>query len=42
VVEAVPLERDAAGGDVDLLDDAVEHGAVRGPPTDERSYGTWW
>jgi hypothetical protein len=25
VVEAVPLEQDAAGGDVDLLDDAVEH-----------------
>jgi len=31
VVEAVPLEDDTAGGDVDLLDDRLEDGAVRGP-----------
>ena len=41
VVEAVPLEEDPAGCDVDLLDDRRRRPCRRfGPPTEERSYGT--
>src|SRR5215212_9724518 len=32
VLQAVPLEEDLAGPDVDLLDYTVEHGAVRRAP----------
>ena len=38
VVDAVPLEDDTAGGDVDLLDDAVVHVAVP-RPADRREIG---
>ena len=42
VSEGVPLPQHLAGLDVDLLDDAVEDGAVRGPPTEVRSACTGW
>ena len=42
MVEAVPLEEDVAGGDVEPLTIASVAWPLLGPPTDERSYGTSW